>query len=75
VKATIPPPEDLPARIDTAETRDIHGTDKKLRGFGFKIHSRPRKGPDLWERHGETFTKEQALKIVEREIEKVATTK
>ena len=73
MKATIPPPEDLPLRADTAETRNWNAPDAKLRSFGFRIHSRPRKGPDLWERHGEKFTKEQALRIVEREIEKVVT--
>ncbi len=51
----------------SAETRDMHPTDRRIRGCGFIIHSRPRTGPTLWERGGAVITQPEVEAIVRRE--------
>lgn len=40
----------------------------RLRRLGFKIHSRPERGPVLWQRNGNVYTQEAALMIADREL-------
>lgn len=49
------------------ETVDRYPKDQLLRRYGFKIHSRPAKGPVLWKREANIFTEELALVIAERQ--------
>jgi len=41
--------------------------DRKLRSHGFRIVSRPRKGPTLWVRNGKTVTEAEAMRQVMQE--------
>lgn len=38
--------------------------DLLLREHGFRIHSRPQKGPVLWHQWGWVFTEEHALELI-----------
>lgn len=38
-----------------------HAADALLRSQGFRIHSRPRSGEPLWERHGAVYPQPEAL--------------
>lgn len=41
--------------------------DVEIRRYGFTIHSRPEKGPTMWERNGTTFPQREVLEIMEKE--------
>ena len=43
------------------ETRIFHYNDMELRAAGFRIHSRPKKGSDIWDLHGILYSEEEAV--------------
>jgi hypothetical protein len=43
--------------------------DLTLRNFGFKIESRPKKGPTLWSRDGKVVTQAMAVAMIEKELD------
>lgn len=63
VRRTEPPAEDR----GWAETRAFYPLDVRLRNAGFRIVSRPRKGPDTWVRSRVIFTVDQARAIVDED--------
>lgn len=51
------------------ETRAYHPDDAKLRKWGFRIHARPKRGPDVWTLDGVPYTTAEALdqiKVLQR---------
>ncbi len=48
------------------ERRNVYPADRKLRSRGFKILSRPRRGPVLWQRAGKTFTQAEAELFIDK---------
>lgn len=64
---------DIPEGHAFAETRDLKPDDRLLRRHGFKIKSRPARGPVTWTKGGEEYVQEEALRIAargERDVQK-----
>lgn len=48
-------------RENSRERADRYPADTFLREHGFKIHSRPKTGPAVWERHGVAYPHDEAV--------------
>lgn len=55
---------------DTSDHSRRHVGDAELRECGFRIHTRPEKGPALWDRSGKVYTEERAKALVFAERKK-----
>ncbi len=53
----------VPAGHPSAETRNLIPDDTLLRKHGFRVRSRPRKGPPTWSLAGKTYTEAEALAL------------
>ena len=53
--------------LPTIDRSGRHLTDQMLRAAKFRIHSRPKSGPNLWERHGKVYPEVEAFEIANRE--------
>lgn len=69
--ARMSPTEQALLEHPSKETRVIHPDDDLLRRYGFKIHSRPRGGIDLWERAGQVFSTREAMRIARHEGDEI----
>lgn len=61
--------EAVEARERSKDTSNRHSEDQEIRAAGFKIHSRPTKGPILWEFGGVVCEQSQALQTIRKEKE------
>ncbi len=48
------------------ERRNLHPRDLLLRWHGFRVHSRPRGKPAIWERGGNFYTEADAVAMCEK---------
>ena len=53
---------DMPSEHKTAETRDWHSTDRRLREAGYRIAFRPKGKEPTWVKGGVFFPQSEALK-------------
>lgn len=53
----------------SAEHRCFHPADILLRRNGYKIHSRPRKGPVLWQLGDKVVTQDEAVQMCDEQGE------
>lgn len=58
-----PAPKEVPRDKDTDAAVRYHSVDDRLRSAGFTIHSRPARGPVRWQRLGDVFDEQDALRI------------
>lgn len=72
-----PERDDVPSTASAwAEQYSRHPDDDSLRGNGFAILLRPRSGPAIWHRDGrwyrggQTYTTEEAMRLVDHEIQR-----
>jgi hypothetical protein len=66
-----PPPEDYDTGGPSRETFDRYPADRRLRTFGFRIHSRPKDGPPVWDREGRLYSQSEAALWVSRRIKEL----
>lgn len=55
---------DMPAEHKTAETRDLHSIDRRLRAAGYRIAFRPKGKEPTWMKNGVLFPQREALKRI-----------